>query len=254
MQHVGNWQIRGKDNTKPRYSFVIFVSVIFITFIKDQLHMKKYFLIGIFFFLLFHGSKAQVSIKAISGVNIAWQGISLNNNVDLSAFEELNDLNGRVVKPFVGLQLNHNVNHFLDLNFEFQVSLKGQRSISGSYSETLSYLKYVQTFDIDVLKNLKFGGGMFWGLMMASEFEEIGPQSSIRREKWDAGMVSSISFVMNRFTLRVVYYHSITSLYRQNLFNSFGGFFGSSGKKNRTLQFGLGYTIMNKKKARKPLF
>lgn len=134
----------------------------------------------------------------------------------------LNDQYGSVYRPFLGLQLKYTTNKYLDVNFEFQYSKKGQKVESVSYDESLSYLKYIQSFDVNILKDLKLGFGYFWGYRLKSEFKSSGPGVSFGRKEWDSGGMISTSYRKKRLVLRVAYYYSFTTLYTINYQNGQG--------------------------------
>ena len=189
--------------------------------------------------------KGQLSLEAITGANIAWQANKLEESDNMFIPGILNDQYGSVYMPFLGLQLKYKTNKYLDVNFEIQFSMKGQKLEADSYEESLFYLKYIQSFDVNILKDLKLGIGYFWGYRLRSDFIGINPQTTFNRENWDTGGVISTSYRKNRFILRVAYYYSLSTLYRINYLNEFGGFLGQVHKKNRAFQVGVGYTLSN---------
>ena len=95
------------------------------------------------------------------------------------------------------------------------------------------------------MKDLKLSIGYFWAYKLKSVLNNSGTQLSLHRNDWDTGGVISTSYRKNRFILRVAYYYSLSTLYRINYLNEFGGFLGQVHKKNRAFQVGVGYTLSN---------
>ena len=204
---------------------------------------KKHILLLFLFIFLLEPLTSQISFKTFLGGQIAWLDHGLNDKLDVSDQQRLNALYEPVLLPYLGFQSQIKLNGKIDLNIECQLVYKGQNSNFYNHFEKSLYVEFIPYVDFNFWNEMRFGIGPYIGLKIKNGLLLNNTTQSLPRNNWDYGGMVSLAYVFERFTFRVVYFHSVNTTISFIFQKNNGNNFVYGDNKNRVFQIGIGYTI-----------
>jgi hypothetical protein len=207
--------------------------------------MKRCLSIIAFVFILFNTSYSQLTFKAFAGVNIT--SLEDENELNISDAEQasLDSDFHRLLNPSLGIQMQFYSKERINLNLESQFIVKGQGYGENNKVERSIYIELIPTIDIDLGKGFSFGLGPYLGFRPYTYFSEKNSVStaSYIRNDWDYGGIASASYNVKRLTFRFAYFAGSNTVFRDIFPIKNSNKLVMLSKRNRVMQFSIGYTL-----------
>ena len=148
---------------------------------------------------------------------------------------------------FYGLFANISISENFSIQSEIDLILSGTKSTPLPYLSFPLFLKYYPKENF----NLQFGGALNYLLVEMLVDYYSDPQGWRAYHRYDAGLYGGVGFDLPKVQYFIRYYHGITNI--SPLRNYWAGVNGESyffdfTEMNRSLQFGIEYKLIKKKK------
>lgn len=201
--------------------------------------MKRFLAIAAVIILCVSISYAQFDFHVFAGVNSSSLGIDITGSPTESDKNRVEEFYGSSILPYIGFKGEYDLSKSIALNLESQLSYKGQKSNKIDFNERSLYIDLIPSIDFKLFSGVRLGLGVYGSLRMHTYFSEKFTVSELGfyRDTWDYGGVASVSFELNRMTLRASYFHGLHKI------NTTLEYFGFVHRRYRVYQFGIGYRI-----------
>ena len=204
------------------------------------MRMKSLILSVLLCICFINSGVSQFSFKTFLGVNSAWHTTESDLIFTPEGSSTVNS--EKVLLPFLGLQIQiHNqFGRPIDFNFETKLTYKGRYEEEFDYTLKIIYIELTPSVDIQIYKQFRFAVGPYLSKKIGLSENYVQGVERGYIKGWDVGGAVSFSYSFKNLLVRLGYSHGKTIIEEDR--------FRIEEVFNRSIEFGLGYTLFTKKR------